>query len=101
MVDHEPGRFSPQWSIFRVPAHICQVDKKAYGPRAVSIGLFHRNNHDVGIKTAIRNLEPGAGRCYSEEIDDISTDEFVKMILDGCFTVKLMRLYHESNQVHS
>ncbi|KAI6682387.1 hypothetical protein NL676_036268 [Syzygium grande] len=122
--DDEPRRFISQWSIFRVPAHIRQVDEKAYNPRVVSIGPFHRNrpalrameaqkvrfyerlmtrmayeDRDVGIKTAMMKLEPDARRCYSEEFEDISTDEFVDMmVLDGCFIVELMRLSHESNQ---
>ncbi|XP_030456469.2 UPF0481 protein At3g47200-like [Syzygium oleosum] len=122
--DDEPRRFISQWSIFRVPAHIRQVDEKAYNPRVVSIGPFHWNrpalrameaqkvrfyerlmtrmayeDRDVGIKTAMMKLEPDARRCYSEEFDDISTDEFVEMmVLDGCFIVELMRLSHESNQ---
>ncbi|XP_010047174.2 UPF0481 protein At3g47200 [Eucalyptus grandis] len=123
-VDHDADRFSPQWSIFRVPAHIRQVDEKAYNPRVISIGPFHRNQHalrameaqkerfyerllaqmgyedsDERIKTAMRKLEPDARNCYSEEFNDISSDEFVEMmVLDGCFIVELLRLYHESNQ---
>ncbi|XP_030546675.1 UPF0481 protein At3g47200-like [Rhodamnia argentea] len=123
-VDDEPHRCISQWSIFRVPAHIRRVDEKAYNPRVVSIGPFHRDrpglrameaqkvrfyerlmtrmayeDRDVGIKKAMRKLEPDARRCYSEEFGDISTDEFVEMMaLDGCFVVELMRLYHENNR---
>jgi len=32
------------WSIFRVPAHVREVDKGAYSPRIVSIGPFHHND---------------------------------------------------------
>ncbi|XP_030456470.2 UPF0481 protein At3g47200-like [Syzygium oleosum] len=123
-VDHDPCSFSSQWSIFRVPAHIRQVDEKAYNPRVISIGPFHRNrptliameaqkvrfykrlitqmgykDPDERIKTALRKLEARARRCYSEEFDNISAGEFVEMmVLDGCFIVELMRLHHESNQ---
>ncbi|KAF8031374.1 hypothetical protein BT93_D0539 [Corymbia citriodora subsp. variegata] len=56
-------------------------------------------DQDGGIKTAMRKLEPDVRSCYSEEFDDISFDEFVEMmVLDGCFIVELMRLYHKSNQ---
>ncbi|KAF8031372.1 hypothetical protein BT93_D0537 [Corymbia citriodora subsp. variegata] len=122
--DHEPRRSISQWSIFRVPAHIRRIDEKAYNPRVVSIGPFHWNrpalsameaqkarfyerlmtrmayeDRDVGIKTAMRKLEPDARLCYSEEFDEISTDEFVDMmVLDGCFIVELLRLSYESNQ---
>lgn len=122
--DHE-RRFSKQWSIFRVPEHIRKVDKKAYNPRVVSIGPFHRNRpelramepqklrlykrlmkqigdekQEVGLQTAIKKLEGRARSCYSEEFNDISSEEFVQMmVLDGCFIVKLMRLYHKSNKV--
>lgn len=124
-VDDEPCRFISQWSIFRVPAHIRQVDEKAYNPRVVSIGPFHwkrrgleameaqkarfydrlmtrmaYEDRDVGIRTAMMKLEPDVRRCYSEEFDDISTDDFVDMMVaDGCFIVELMRLHHESHQV--
>ncbi|XP_030456471.2 UPF0481 protein At3g47200-like [Syzygium oleosum] len=121
--DHE-RRFSKQWSIFRVPEHIRKVDEKAYNPRVVSIGPFHRNRpelramepqklrlykrlmkrigdekQEVGLQTAIKKLEGRARSCYSEEFNDISSEEFVQMmVLDGCFIVKLMRLYHKSNK---
>ncbi|XP_010047171.2 UPF0481 protein At3g47200 [Eucalyptus grandis] len=122
--DHEPRRSISQWSIFRVPTHIRQIDAKAYNPRVVSIGPFHRNqpalrameaqkmrfydrlmermayeDRDVGIKTAMRKLEPDARRCYSDEFEDISTDDFVEMMVrDGCFIVELLKLSYESNQ---
>ncbi|KAF8031375.1 hypothetical protein BT93_D0540 [Corymbia citriodora subsp. variegata] len=121
--DHE-RRSSKQWSIFRVPEHIREVDEKAYNPRIVSIGPFHRNQpelraaepqklrlykrlmrqigneeHEVGLQTAIKKLEGRARGCYSEEFNYISSEEFVQMmILDGCFIVELMLLYHKSNQ---
>jgi len=124
--DQEPRRSISQWSIFRVPTHIRQIDAKAYNPRVVSIGPFHRNqpalrameaqkmrfydrlmermayeDRDVGIKTAMRKLEPDARRCYSDEFEDISTDDFVEMMVrDGCFIVELLKLSYESNQVH-
>ncbi|KAL3744260.1 hypothetical protein ACJRO7_013507 [Eucalyptus globulus] len=117
-------RFGEQWTIFRVPEHIREVDKKAYNPRVVSIGPFHQSRpelramearklrmyerlmkqigdegRDVGLETAIKQLEGRARRSYSEEFDHISSEEFTQMmVLDGCFIVELMRLYHESNQ---
>ncbi|KAF8031376.1 hypothetical protein BT93_D0541 [Corymbia citriodora subsp. variegata] len=121
--DHK-GRFGKQWLIFRVPEHIRKVDEKAYNPRVVSIGPFHRNrpelramepqklrlykrlmkqigdeNHEASLQTAIKELEVRARTCYSEEFNHISRDEFIQMmVLDGCFIVELMRLYHKSNQ---
>ncbi|KAF8031371.1 hypothetical protein BT93_D0536 [Corymbia citriodora subsp. variegata] len=121
--DDEPY-FSKKWSIFRVPEHIREVDEKAYDPRVVAIGPFHRDQpelkameaqklrlygqlikqiggeeREVGLRTAIKKLEGKARRCYSEEFANISSEEFVQMmVLDGCFIVELMRLYHKSNQ---
>ncbi|KAL3744258.1 hypothetical protein ACJRO7_013505 [Eucalyptus globulus] len=121
--DDEPY-FSKQWSIFRVPEHIREVDEKAYNPRVVAIGPFHRDRpelkameaqklrlyeelvkqigdegREVGLRTVIKKLEGRARNCYSEEFDCISSEEFVQMmVLDGCFIVELMRLYHKSNQ---
>lgn len=123
--DHCYQDLNGQWSIFRVPTHLRDVDEKAYQPRVVSIGPFHRNDprlspmdaqksrfynrlmremghqdRDVGIVTDMKKLEFDVRKCYSEEFDDISSEEFVNMlVLDSCFIVELMRLHRWSNQV--
>ncbi|KAI4376725.1 hypothetical protein MLD38_014453 [Melastoma candidum] len=120
-----PHYLRKQWSIFRVPVHVREVDEKAYDPRVVSIGPFHRDDPklramepqkvrfyerltermgklglDVGLEAAVKRMESRSRSCYSEEFEDISSDEFVQMmVLDGVFVVELLRLYHKSTQV--
>ena len=106
------------WSIFRVPAHVREVDKRAYSPRIVSIGPFHHNQealrafedqkkwflsrlkkritssevHD--LENAMKEMEEKTRKCYSEDFGGIKSDDFVRlMLLDGCFIVELLRLY--------
>ncbi|XP_059635309.1 putative UPF0481 protein At3g02645 [Cornus florida] len=109
-----------RWSIFRVPDHIREVDRIAYTPRFISIGPFHykapalkavegrklrflnrmleRISHQneitqEGLKDAMKKLEGNTRECYSEEFENIKSDEFVTMmVLDGCFVVELLRL---------
>ncbi|XP_030525425.1 UPF0481 protein At3g47200-like [Rhodamnia argentea] len=48
------------------------------------------------LKEAMENLETETKACYSEEFDQIGSKEFVSMmVLDGCFVVELLRLYHD------
>lgn len=122
--DHHERRFGKQWSMFRVPEHIRKVDEKAYNPRVVSIGPLHwgrqelrpmepqklrlykrlmkqigDEDREVALQTAIKKLEGRARSCYSEEFKHIDSNQFIQMmVLDGCFIVELMRLYHKSNQ---
>lgn len=47
------------------------------------------------LVTAMKVLEQRTRACYSEEFDDIDSDDFVQMmVVDGCFVVELLRLYH-------
>ena len=113
------------WPIFRVPAHVRKVDKRAYSPRIVSIGPFHhkqkalrafddqkkrflirlqnqmrRRGCEVDLKKDMKEMEEITRKCYSEDFGDIESDDFVKMmLLDGCFIVELLRLHTKSYQV--
>ncbi|OWM85922.1 UPF0481 protein At3g47200-like [Punica granatum] len=47
------------------------------------------------LEAAVRGLEQRARQCYSEFLG-IETDEFVRiMVVDGCFVIELLRLYHK------
>ncbi|EOY08135.1 Protein of unknown function DUF247 [Theobroma cacao] len=103
--------------IFRVPESLIDVNGKAYQPRIVSIGPYHRGKPQLrmieehkwrylgfllrrmkekglGLEDffkAIQPLEMKARECYSETIQ-LSSDEFLEMIvLDGCFIIELFR----------
>jgi hypothetical protein len=112
------------WSIFRVPAHVREVDNRAYSPRIVSIGPFHHNEEalrafedqkerflsclqkrmsrecEVRLENAMKGMEKKTRKCYSENFGGIKSDDFVQMmLLDCCFIVELLRLYAKSDQV--
>jgi hypothetical protein len=113
------------WSIFKVPAHVRKVDNRAYSPRIVGIGPFHhkrkalrafedkkkrflsrlqnqmrRRGCEVDLEKAMKEMEEKTRKCYSEDFERITSDDFVKMmLLDGCFIVELLRLYTKSDQV--
>ncbi|XVE96489.1 hypothetical protein REPUB_Repub02eG0226400 [Reevesia pubescens] len=103
--------------IFRVPESLVEVNGKAYQPRIVSIGPFHRGKtqlrmieehkwrylgfflkrmqeNSLGLEdflNAIEPLELKARECYSETIQ-LGRDEFLEMmVLDGCFIIELFR----------
>jgi hypothetical protein len=46
------------WSIFRVPAHVREVDKGAYSPRIVSIGPFHHNDKHANLHSKKKKNTP-------------------------------------------
>jgi hypothetical protein len=49
------------WSIFRVPAHVREVDKGAYSPRIVSIGPFHHNDKHATLGSKKKKKKRHAG----------------------------------------
>ncbi|KAL2345189.1 hypothetical protein Fmac_006474 [Flemingia macrophylla] len=100
--------------IFRVPHSLVEANGKAYLPRIVSIGPYHRaqprlnmieehkwrylasllSRTTLGLELlfkAIAPLESEARECYSETIPLDSHDFIEMMILDGCFIVELFR----------
>ncbi|KAA8522916.1 hypothetical protein F0562_009339 [Nyssa sinensis] len=108
-----------RWSIFRVAAHVREIDERAYKPRTVSIGPFHyresgleameaqkqrfldrmleqisgQGMNQESLVDAMKELEGKTRECYSEEFKDIQSDDFVRMVVvDGCFIVELLRL---------
>ncbi|KHN18738.1 UPF0481 protein [Glycine soja] len=79
--------------IFRVPQSLVEVNGKAYQPRIVSIGPYHRNQPRLNMieEHKWRYLESEARECYSETINLDSHDFIQMMILDGCFIIELFR----------
>ncbi|KAL5060183.1 hypothetical protein RYX36_031787 [Vicia faba] len=100
--------------ILRVPQSLIEANGKAYQPRIVSIGPYHRGQPRLNmieehkysylnslltrtqlsleeILKAIAPLENEARECYSETIQ-LDSHEFVEMmVLDGCFIIELFR----------
>ncbi|KAG2688031.1 hypothetical protein I3760_09G075000 [Carya illinoinensis] len=104
--------------IYKIPANMRWVERKAYEPNVVSIGPYHygverlqdmeelkqkfvrrlfdrsRENEVVEfelVKDAMGKLEEEARICYGEEIK-LGSEEFVEtMVIDGCFVVELLR----------
>ena len=115
-------------TIFRAPTNMRRVNEHAYDPVLVSIGPFHykkallqgmeehklqflfglmryqskeeKEHRFQRLAEAMKRLEGRARRCYSEAFDDISTDDFVRMmVIDGCFILELFRYYQRSEKV--
>ncbi|KAF8030315.1 hypothetical protein BT93_E2689 [Corymbia citriodora subsp. variegata] len=103
--------------IYRIPTKLLQVEAKAYIPRIVSIGPYHRRDQHLKeteelklkffhrvlksrqereveldrVISAMEELEPKARSCYADDVK-LSRDEFVEMmIIDGCFILQLLR----------
>ena len=122
----DPKVFEPittkRWSICSVPAHVREVDKKAYDPKIVSIGPIHHNNpslaametqklrflnrllqhavlRKVELEDAMKELEGKTRECYSQQFNDMDSNDFVQMmVVDSCFIVELLRLYEMSKE---
>ncbi|XP_007030490.2 PREDICTED: UPF0481 protein At3g47200 [Theobroma cacao] len=114
---HRKFSRSPDAFIFRVPYQLRQVNERAYEPRVISIGPYHRGkahlrameihkwsylkmllqrrkeDSPVRYVEAMRNEEKAARSCYAETVY-MSTQEFVEMlVLDGCFIIELIRKF--------
>ena len=114
----ESATLGDGWPIFRIPAHVREVDDRAYSPRIVSIGPFHHKEEalrafedqkerflrrlqkrmssgsEVHLENAMKEMEEKTRECYAEDFGDVESDDFVRMmLLDGCFIVELLRLY--------
>lgn len=99
--------------IFRVPRNLQEVGGKAYIPQMVSIGPYHHpkdmQKHKVQFLFRFHNrcivdldcsiqamidVEAEAKNCYAELASDMSSSEFVEMLLlDACFILELFLSY--------
>ncbi|XVF06363.1 hypothetical protein REPUB_Repub06bG0041700 [Reevesia pubescens] len=114
--------FSSFWlsSIPKVPHQLRQVNERAYTPRLISIGPYHRGRSDLHAmefhkvcylrKLLQREADPNNGLrkleaisivmeiqardSYEENPVNMTSEEFVAMmVLDGCFVVELIRKF--------
>ncbi|XP_058083244.1 UPF0481 protein At3g47200-like [Magnolia sinica] len=101
-------------TIYRVPSHLRKDDESSYQPKIISIGPYHHcdnglqameehkwqflsefleRNRRVPLKhylDKVREKEMEARSHYSEKLVQLSSDDFVQMmVLDGCFIIEL------------
>ncbi|XP_050282417.1 UPF0481 protein At3g47200-like [Quercus robur] len=106
----EPAQWN-ECSIYRVPKKLRRVNKEAYTPKLISIGPLHHGENELcamemlklrylrefcyrtgkdhkDIASVIEANELKIRRCY-DEIFDISSEDFVKMVLlDSAFIIE-------------
>ena len=106
----EPAQWN-ECSIYRVPKKLRRVNKEAYTPKLISIGPLHRGENELcamemlklrylrelcyrtgkdhkDIASVIEANELKIRRCY-DDIFDISSEDFVKMVLlDSAFIIE-------------
>ncbi|KDO40272.1 hypothetical protein CISIN_1g030699mg [Citrus sinensis] len=104
-------------SISRVPDFLRKLNEKAYEPKLVAIGPYHRykdhllafEKHKISYLQTLINrtgrpypdyvramwaLEERARNCYGGSISFLDKDDFVQMMLfDGCFIVEVIRRF--------
>ncbi|KAL3746325.1 hypothetical protein ACJRO7_015305 [Eucalyptus globulus] len=68
----------------------CERDEHDDGGRMVNAMLLD------DLAEAMQILEQKTRACYSESFDYLSSEAFAEMLMvDGCFVVELLRLYHQ------
>ena len=112
---------STECRIYRVPYRLRKWNKEAYTPHIISIGPFHRDNSTLkkmeeckaiylknyiertklkleDLVSDIRDQEESIRSCYAENVDQLGSDDFVKMILfDASFILELFHKYYLSD----
>jgi hypothetical protein len=115
----EPTQW-PECCIYRVPKKLREVNKEAYTPKLISIGPLHHGENELcameilklrylrefcyrikkgydELASVIEANELKIRRCY-EETFDISSEDFVKMVLlDSTFIIELFLKYAASD----
>ncbi|KAK9108446.1 hypothetical protein Syun_024457 [Stephania yunnanensis] len=105
--------------IYRVPEKFRIGKEEVYMPKIIAIGPYHRNNPKLEameehkqrylqaflircskqleeVVKSIRVLQQDARDCYADPINDMSTDDFIIMMLvDGCFILELLCRYSD------
>ncbi|XP_059445421.1 putative UPF0481 protein At3g02645 [Corylus avellana] len=119
MLESSEPPLSPKCCIYRVPLDLRNLNEEAYTPKVISIGPFHHGVERLeamekrkvryfkifvekaklnveNLVSIIRDREKDVRSCYSE-ISNLSTDDYVKMILlDASFIIVfLLKRGHE------
>ncbi|KAK9117512.1 hypothetical protein Sjap_016459 [Stephania japonica] len=105
--------------IYRVPEKFRIGKEEVYMPKIIAIGPYHCNNPKLKdmeehkqrylqafltrsskqleeVVNSIRVLQQDALDCYADPINDMSTDDFIIMMLDdGCFILELLCRYFD------
>ncbi|KAJ6961366.1 hypothetical protein NC652_000317 [Populus alba x Populus x berolinensis] len=115
-----PNPLSEECCIYKVPQRLRVLNDKAYTPQVVSIGPFHRDKKELqemedykrmylqdflkwsnasleDFIELIGDREATLRNCYAETFTDLSSEEFVKMMLvDAAFVIMviLKQLFH-------
>ncbi|TKY54233.1 UPF0481 protein [Spatholobus suberectus] len=108
-------------SIFRVPKKLLEANERMYIPGTVSIGPLHHGREPLKYMedrkwhylftllsrqpnplesslhecvNALSNLEKPARNFYAEELNYLTSNQFMEMMLvDGCFIIELFLKY--------
>ncbi|XP_062177337.1 UPF0481 protein At3g47200-like [Alnus glutinosa] len=121
MLESSEPPLSPGFCIYRVPQDLRKLNEKAYTPKYISIGPFHRGDKrletmeklkvrylKIFLKKAeqnmeklistIRDREGDVRRCYAET-SRLSSDNYVKMILlDASFIIVFFLIMSETEE---
>ncbi|KAL5697539.1 hypothetical protein ACHQM5_028672 [Ranunculus cassubicifolius] len=105
-------------AIYKVPWHILQGYEVDYHPKFASFGPYHRNEPRLlqsikhkrrylscmlpssitieSLNDGIRSLQLSANESYPDLSEDISSDEFIAMlVLDSFFIIQVLRLFYQ------
>ncbi|XP_049354625.1 UPF0481 protein At3g47200-like [Solanum verrucosum] len=110
-------------TIFRVNMGLRKSNPNAYTPMLISIGPYHKRNHELSsmekykllylqrflqrkegldVESCISALEKKkdeALKCYDDNLDNDIVDKFSEMLLlDGCFVVEFIREYYATEE---
>lgn len=112
--------FSSKCSIYRVPKRLRDSKEYAYTPQLVSIGPIHHGKEElkemeehkkiylqeflklseVGVKeciAAVAERETSLRNCYADTFENISKEDFVKMmLLDSSFIIMVFLIQSDS-----
>uniref|UniRef100_M1A819 Uncharacterized protein n=1 Tax=Solanum tuberosum TaxID=4113 RepID=M1A819_SOLTU len=95
----------------------------AYTPMLISIGPYHKRNHELSLMekykllylqrflqrkegldvesciSALKKKKDEALKCYDDNLDNDIVDNFLEMLLlDGCFVVEFIREYYATEE---
>ncbi|XP_034930794.1 UPF0481 protein At3g47200-like [Populus alba] len=110
--------FSDECSIYRVPKRLRDSKEYAYTPQLVSIGPIHHGKEELkemeeqkkiylqkflkqsklSVKECIAGSETRSRNCYADNFENISKEDFVKMmLLDSSFIIMVFLIRFDSS----